>query len=27
MCADWVVRAVFFILRSKSGVWKTKRVI
>ena len=27
MCADWVVRAVFFILRTKSGVWKTKKVI
>ncbi len=27
MCADWFVRAILFILRLKSGVWKKKRII
>ncbi len=27
MCADWTIRAIFFILRTKSGIWKTKNVI
>ena len=27
MVADWVVRAVLFIARTKSGVWKSKRII
>lgn len=27
MCADWVVRGVFYWLRYRSGVWKTLKVI
>ena len=27
MCADWMVRAMFFIARVKSGVWQNKRII
>lgn len=27
MCLDWVIRAVIFLLRAKSGKWKTKRVL
>ena len=27
MCADWLVRAVLFLMRLRSGVWKEKKVI
>ena len=27
MCADWLVRAIALVLRWRSGVWKTKRVV
>ena len=27
MCADWVVRAAFLVVRLRSGVWKEKRVV
>ena len=27
MVADWIVRAVLFIARTRSGVWKSKQII